>query len=112
MKPRTTAELIVEIIASLSSGPKLRKQILIDIGISPSRTERIAVHLRGLRQGGLIRFAGWQDSHPLLEFQHPPFSSPDAPKPEVRKKHSPTATKRAAVLVLPARPASVFNQGA
>jgi hypothetical protein len=113
MKPRTTAELIVEIIASLSGPPKLQKQILIDLGIPPDRTERIAVHMRGLRDGGLIQIAGWKDQFPLLSFQYPPRSRPDVPRPAAKVVLSaPRELKRPAVCAMPSRPASAFNLGA
>jgi len=118
MKPRTTAELVALMLTSMHARPCLRKQLLIDLGLPPSRTELIKPHMRALIDSGLVRIAAWQDQNPLFRAQSAPFALPDEPKPirpevarrEPRWHMTPERVPKAAAA--PLRPASVFNLGA
>jgi hypothetical protein len=108
---RTTAELVASLLTSMHARPCLRKQLLLDLGLPPDRTELIKVHMRALIASGWVRIAAWQGPCPMYGMQTAPFAEPDEPRP-VRAVALPVAPSHRRP-VAPIRPgaSSVFAWG-
>ena len=122
---RSAHQCMVIVITELLKGPTTIGALCRALGVSTTRSDKVQVYLKPLRDAGVVRISGWvTQQQPIMAMQSAPFALPDEPMPAKRqpqrktsRRLSPDACKHLAEVRKQRRkpvslgPNSVFNLG-